>query len=186
MGVVTGWPPSRSKILFKTRNSIAFRLIAAVLAVELLSSLAVIFLSLGYERHTHFMAFDIMLRGHAVADGAAPGKAGVRGVWEGWGVWDGRATRAGEGGSVANTAAEGRAWRRRWLAGCPCWPAAQAGRPWMHPASPPAHQPGGRPVQQLAGLATASGASSQRGKQPAGQAPSARLPQRAHLYTVHS
>jgi hypothetical protein len=46
--------------LFKTRNSIAFRLIAAVLAVELLSSLAVIFLSLGYERHTHFMAFDIM------------------------------------------------------------------------------------------------------------------------------
>lgn len=51
--------------MFKTRNSIAFRLIAAVLAVELLSSLAVIFLSLGYERHTHFMAFDIMLRGRA-------------------------------------------------------------------------------------------------------------------------
>jgi signal transduction histidine kinase len=51
--------------LFKTRNSIAFRLIAAVLAVELLSSLAVIFLSLGYERHTHFIAFDIMLRGRA-------------------------------------------------------------------------------------------------------------------------
>ena len=51
--------------MFKTRNSIAFRLIAAVLAVELLSSLAVIFLSLGYERHTHFIAFDIMLRGRA-------------------------------------------------------------------------------------------------------------------------
>lgn len=49
----------------RTRNSIAFRLIAAVLAVEFLSSLAVIFLSLGYERHTHFIAFDIMLRGRA-------------------------------------------------------------------------------------------------------------------------
>ncbi len=46
-------------------RSIAFRLIAAVLAVELVSSLAVIFLSLGYERHTHFHAFDIMLRGRA-------------------------------------------------------------------------------------------------------------------------
>ena len=51
--------------MFKTRNSIAFRLIAAVLAVELLSSVAVIFLALGYERHTHFIAFDIMLRGRA-------------------------------------------------------------------------------------------------------------------------
>jgi len=51
--------------LSRTRNSIAFRLIAAVLAVELLSSLAVIFLSLGYERHTHFIAFDIMLHGRA-------------------------------------------------------------------------------------------------------------------------
>jgi signal transduction histidine kinase len=51
--------------LFKTRNSIAVRLIAAVLAVELLSSLAVIFLSLGYERHIHFISFDIMLRGRA-------------------------------------------------------------------------------------------------------------------------
>lgn len=48
----------------KTR-SIAFRLIVAVLAVELVSSLAVIFLSWGYERHTHFIAFDIMLRGRA-------------------------------------------------------------------------------------------------------------------------
>ena len=48
----------------KTR-SIALRLIAVVLAVELISSVAVIFLSLGYERHTHFHAFDVMLRGRA-------------------------------------------------------------------------------------------------------------------------
>ncbi len=47
------------------RNSIAFRLIVAVLAVELFSSLLVVFLSYGYERHTHFMSFDIMLRGRA-------------------------------------------------------------------------------------------------------------------------
>ena len=46
-------------------RSIAFRLIAAVLAVELVSSLAVIFLSLGYERHSHFRAFDVMLHGRA-------------------------------------------------------------------------------------------------------------------------
>jgi signal transduction histidine kinase len=49
----------------KRTSSIAFRLIAAVLAVELVSSLAVIFLSLGYERHTHFHAFDVMLLGRA-------------------------------------------------------------------------------------------------------------------------
>ena len=49
-----------------TRNSsIAFRLIAAVLAVELLSAVLVILLAWGYERHTHFRAFDIMLRGRA-------------------------------------------------------------------------------------------------------------------------
>jgi signal transduction histidine kinase len=46
-------------------RSIAFRLIVAVLAVQLLSSVVVVFLSLGYERHAHFMAFDIMLRGRA-------------------------------------------------------------------------------------------------------------------------
>ena len=46
-------------------RSIAFRLIAAVLAVELVSAAAVIFLSLGYERHAHFRAFDVMLRGRA-------------------------------------------------------------------------------------------------------------------------
>ena len=49
----------------KRSRSIAFRLIVAVLAVELVSSLAVIFLALGYERHSHFRAFDIMLRGRA-------------------------------------------------------------------------------------------------------------------------
>lgn len=51
--------------MFAARRSIAFRLIAGVLAVELLSSLAVILLSLGYERHTHFRAFDVMLHGRA-------------------------------------------------------------------------------------------------------------------------
>lgn len=47
------------------KNSIAFRLIAAVLAVELASSLLVVALSLAYERHIHFRAFDTMLRGRA-------------------------------------------------------------------------------------------------------------------------
>jgi signal transduction histidine kinase len=46
-------------------GSIAFRLIAAVLAVELVSSVLVALLALGYERHAHFRAFDIMLRGRA-------------------------------------------------------------------------------------------------------------------------
>ena len=46
-------------------RSIAFRLIVAVLAVELLSAVLVVFLSFGYERHSHFHAFDIMLFGHA-------------------------------------------------------------------------------------------------------------------------
>lgn len=46
-------------------QSIAFRLIIAVLSVELVSSLVVVFLSLGYERHVHFVSFDIMLRGRA-------------------------------------------------------------------------------------------------------------------------
>lgn len=48
----------------KTR-SIAFRLIAAVLAVELVSAVLVCFVSYGYERHTHFRSFDVMLRGRA-------------------------------------------------------------------------------------------------------------------------
>lgn len=46
-------------------KSIAFRLIVAVLAVELASSLLVAILSLGYERHIHFSSFDAVLRGHA-------------------------------------------------------------------------------------------------------------------------
>ena len=49
----------------KPTRSIAFRLIAAVLAVELVASAATILLSLGYERHTHFHAFNVMLRGRA-------------------------------------------------------------------------------------------------------------------------
>jgi signal transduction histidine kinase len=46
-------------------RSIAFRLIVAVLAVELLSSALVVVLSFGYERHIHFRAFDVMLHGRA-------------------------------------------------------------------------------------------------------------------------
>ncbi|HEY1768320.1 MAG TPA: ATP-binding protein [Terracidiphilus sp.] len=47
------------------KTSITLRLIVAVLAVELVSSLLVAALSLGYERHIHFGAFDTMLRGRA-------------------------------------------------------------------------------------------------------------------------
>jgi signal transduction histidine kinase len=47
------------------RSSIAVRLIAAVLLVELASAVLVILLAWGYERHTHFHSFDIMLRGRA-------------------------------------------------------------------------------------------------------------------------
>jgi signal transduction histidine kinase len=46
-------------------RSIAFRLIVAVLSVELLSSVLVVVLSYGYERHIHFHAFDVMLHGRA-------------------------------------------------------------------------------------------------------------------------
>jgi len=46
-------------------RSIAFRLIVAVLAIELLSSVLVVVLSYGYERHIHFHAFDVMLHGRA-------------------------------------------------------------------------------------------------------------------------
>lgn len=46
-------------------RSIAFRLIVAVLAVELLSAILVVVLSFGYERHIHFRAFDVMLHGRA-------------------------------------------------------------------------------------------------------------------------
>jgi signal transduction histidine kinase len=46
-------------------RSIAFRLIVAVLAVELLSSVVVVFLSFGFERHIHFHAFDVAVHGRA-------------------------------------------------------------------------------------------------------------------------
>jgi signal transduction histidine kinase len=49
----------------RRRSSIALRLIAAVLLVELASAVLVILLAWGYERHTHFRSFDIMLRGRA-------------------------------------------------------------------------------------------------------------------------
>jgi signal transduction histidine kinase len=44
-------------------GSIAFRLIVAVLAVELASSILTVALSFGYERHMHFHIFDIALHG---------------------------------------------------------------------------------------------------------------------------
>jgi len=47
------------------RSSIAFRLITAVLLVELASAVLVILVAWGYERHAHFRSFDVMLRGRA-------------------------------------------------------------------------------------------------------------------------
>ena len=47
------------------RTSIAVRLIAAVLLVELASAALVILVALVYERHSHFRSFDVMLRGRA-------------------------------------------------------------------------------------------------------------------------
>jgi signal transduction histidine kinase len=47
------------------RRSIAFRLIAAVLIVELASAALVILVAWGYERHSHFRSFDVMLHGRA-------------------------------------------------------------------------------------------------------------------------
>ncbi|WP_109487643.1 sensor histidine kinase [Occallatibacter savannae] len=49
----------------KRRSSIASRLITAVLLVEIASAVLVILLAWGYERHTHFRSFDVMLRGRA-------------------------------------------------------------------------------------------------------------------------
>src|ERR1700743_2930938 len=46
-------------------HSIARRLIATVLLVELVSALCVTGLAWIYERHIHFRAFDILLRGRA-------------------------------------------------------------------------------------------------------------------------
>lgn len=48
-----------------SRRSIAFRLITAVLLVELAAAALVILVAWGYERHTHFRSFDVMLRGRA-------------------------------------------------------------------------------------------------------------------------
>lgn len=47
------------------RTSIAFRLIAAVLALQFVATALVILLSWGYERHVHFRAFDVMVHGRA-------------------------------------------------------------------------------------------------------------------------
>jgi signal transduction histidine kinase len=46
-------------------GSIAFRLIAAVLLVELAAAVLVILVALGYERHSHFRSFDVMIHGRA-------------------------------------------------------------------------------------------------------------------------
>src|SRR6185312_12664236 len=47
------------------RSSIAVRLIAAVLLVEVAAAVLVILVAWGYERHIHFRSFDVMLRGRA-------------------------------------------------------------------------------------------------------------------------
>ena len=47
------------------RRSIAFRLIVAVLGVEALFALLIVFLAFGYERHVQFSAFHIMVHGRA-------------------------------------------------------------------------------------------------------------------------
>ena len=47
------------------KTSIAFRLIAAVMLVELVSAALVIAVAWGFERHNHFRSFDIMLHGRA-------------------------------------------------------------------------------------------------------------------------
>jgi hypothetical protein len=60
---------------FAASASIAFRLIVAVLAVELVSSVVVVFLSFGYERHAHFKSFDTLIHGRADEVMAAIGDA---------------------------------------------------------------------------------------------------------------
>ncbi len=47
------------------KTSIAFRLIAAVMLVELASATLVIVLAWGFERHNHFRSFDVMVHGRA-------------------------------------------------------------------------------------------------------------------------
>ncbi len=46
-------------------RSIARRLIVSVLLIQLISAIGVIGATVAYERHTHFQAFDVMLRGRA-------------------------------------------------------------------------------------------------------------------------
>ena len=58
-------PFVQSSFASAATRSIAFRLIAAVLAIEFASAVLVILLSWGYESHTHFRSFDVMLRGRA-------------------------------------------------------------------------------------------------------------------------
>lgn len=50
---------------FWNRRSIAFRLIVAVIAVETLFALLIVFLAFGYERHVQFDAFHTMIHGRA-------------------------------------------------------------------------------------------------------------------------
>ena len=50
---------------FWNRRSIAFRLIVAVIAVETLFALLIVFLAFGYERHVQFNAFHTMVHGRA-------------------------------------------------------------------------------------------------------------------------
>ena len=45
-------------------RSIAFRLIAAVLAVELAAAILTVVLSFGFERHIHFHALEVIMHGH--------------------------------------------------------------------------------------------------------------------------
>jgi signal transduction histidine kinase len=45
-------------------RSIAFRLIAAVLAVELAAAILTVALSYGFERHIHFHTLDVIMHGH--------------------------------------------------------------------------------------------------------------------------
>ena len=47
------------------KTSIAFRLIAAVMLVELVSAALVIALAWGFERHNHFRSFEVMVHGRA-------------------------------------------------------------------------------------------------------------------------
>ena len=47
------------------RSSIAFRLIAAVLLVELVAAVLVVAVAWGYERHSHFRSFGVMMHGRA-------------------------------------------------------------------------------------------------------------------------